>query len=202
MSDLSHYEQLGVPEDASFDEIQAAKARLVEQYKDDRARLESIEAAYDAILMERLRMRQEGKIKVPERIRFAEDKAPAAPPKLNVNPPQKRPEWLERFLDQPDKPFLLRSSAAFAVLAAIGVLASPSLALALGFGGTLYLLNSKEKRFGRSVLLSLGGLAVGLLLGSALEALLPLTLPSGVQPEAVASVVTLGMLWLTSNYIR
>lgn len=202
MSDLSHYEQLGVTEDASFDEIQAAKARLVEQYKDDSARVESIEAAYDAILMERLRMRQEGKIKVPERIRFAEDKAPAAPPKLNANPPQKRPEWLERFLDQPDKRFLWRSSGAFAVLAAIGVLASPSLALALGFGGTLYLLNSKEKRFGRSVLLSLGGLAVGLLLGSALEALLPLTLPTAVQPEAIASVVTLVVLWLTSNYLR
>jgi hypothetical protein len=202
MSDLSHYEQLGVTEDASFDEIQAAKARLVEQYKDDRARLESIEAAYDAILMERLRMRQEGKIKVPERIRFAEDKAPAAPPKPNATPPQKRPEWLEQFLDQPDKQFLWRSSGAFAVLAAIGVLASPSLALALGFGGTLYLLNSKEKRFGRSVLLSLGGLAVGLLLGSALEALLPLTLPTAVQPEAVASVVALLVLWLTSNYVR
>ncbi len=202
MSDLSHYEQLGVTEDASFDEIQAAKARLVEQYKDDRARVESIEAAYDAILMERLRMRQEGKIKVPERIRYAEDKAPAAPPKMSANPPQKRPEWLEQFLDQPDKQFLWRSSGAFAVLAAVGVLASPPLALALGFGGTLYLLNSKEKRFGRSVLLSLGGLAVGLLLGNALEALLPLTLPTAVQPEAIASVVALLVLWLTSNYVR
>ncbi|WP_017804012.1 CPP1-like family protein, partial [Nodularia spumigena] len=72
MSDQNPYEKLGVSEDASFDEIQDARNRQLEQYNGDAKSLELIEVAYDAILMDRLRMRQEGKIKVPERIRFPE----------------------------------------------------------------------------------------------------------------------------------
>jgi len=59
MSDQSPYEKLGVSEDASFDEIQDARNRLFEQYSGDSKSVEIIEAAYDAILMDRLRMRQE-----------------------------------------------------------------------------------------------------------------------------------------------
>ncbi len=66
MSSQSPYEQLGVESDASFDEIQEAKNRLMQQYQGNQPTLETIEAAYDAIIMERLRMRQEGRIKVPD----------------------------------------------------------------------------------------------------------------------------------------
>jgi DnaJ-class molecular chaperone with C-terminal Zn finger domain len=72
MSNQSHYQQLGITEDASFEEIQAAKERLKQKNSNDQKVIENIEAAYDAILMDRLRLRQEGKIKVPERIRFPE----------------------------------------------------------------------------------------------------------------------------------
>ena len=64
MGDQNYYEKLGVTEDATFDEIQEARNRLLQQYSGDSKHLEVVEAAYDAILMERLRMRQEGKIKV------------------------------------------------------------------------------------------------------------------------------------------
>ncbi len=53
MSDQNNYEKLGVTEDATFDEIQDARSRLLQQYSGDRKHLETIEAAYDAILMER-----------------------------------------------------------------------------------------------------------------------------------------------------
>ncbi|HEY9891193.1 MAG TPA: CPP1-like family protein, partial [Candidatus Sericytochromatia bacterium] len=76
MSDQNPYEKLGVTEDASFDEIQDAKGRLLQQHRGDQKLIESVEAAYDAIIMDRLRMRQEGKIKVPERIRFPEKLSP------------------------------------------------------------------------------------------------------------------------------
>ncbi|MCS6815448.1 MAG: CPP1-like family protein, partial [Cyanobacteria bacterium] len=36
MSDLSAYEQLGVTEDASFDEIQEARNRLIAEFSHDR----------------------------------------------------------------------------------------------------------------------------------------------------------------------
>ena len=73
MSDQNYYDTLGLDENSSFEEIQEAKERLIAQCEDDRKQKEAIEAAYDAILMERLRLRQEGKIKVPDRIRFAEE---------------------------------------------------------------------------------------------------------------------------------
>ena len=72
MSDKNPYEQLGIIESASFEEIQAAKQHLSQQYYDNCQELESIEVVYDAIIMERLRMRLEGKIEVPEYIRFPE----------------------------------------------------------------------------------------------------------------------------------
>ncbi|NES69281.1 MAG: molecular chaperone DnaJ, partial [Okeania sp. SIO2D1] len=48
MSDLSNYQQLGLTEDASFDEIQAAKERLKQQHSGDQKVIENIEAAYDS----------------------------------------------------------------------------------------------------------------------------------------------------------
>ena len=70
MSEHNPYDQLGVTEDSSFEEIQAAKSRLSAECRNDAKQLESIEAAYDAVIMDRLKMRQEGRIKVPDRIRF------------------------------------------------------------------------------------------------------------------------------------
>ncbi|MFN6035094.1 MAG: CPP1-like family protein, partial [Dolichospermum sp.] len=55
MSDQSPYEKIGVSEDASFDEIQEARNRLLEKYGGEGNSREVIEAAYDAILMDRLR---------------------------------------------------------------------------------------------------------------------------------------------------
>ena len=72
MSQQSPYEQLGVSEDATFEEIQAAKQRVLAQLGGDDTLQNNIEAAYDAILMERLKLRQQNKIKVPEEIRFPE----------------------------------------------------------------------------------------------------------------------------------
>ena len=58
----SAYERLGVSPDSSFDEVQAAKsARLAELGDDPQARAQ-IEAAYDAVLMDRLKERQQGKV--------------------------------------------------------------------------------------------------------------------------------------------
>ena len=55
MSEQNPYEQLGVTENSSFEEIQAAKKRLFEQYGNDSAVLETVEIAYDSIIMDRLR---------------------------------------------------------------------------------------------------------------------------------------------------
>ena len=59
MSEQNPYEQLGVTEESSFEEIQEAKQRLVQQYQNDSKIVELIESAYDSVLMDRLRMRQD-----------------------------------------------------------------------------------------------------------------------------------------------
>ena len=100
MSDQNPYEKLGVSEDASFDEIQDARNRLLEQHGGEGNDREFIEAAYDAILMDRLRMRQEGKITVPERIRFPEMRVSSPQPESPI-PRENSPIWLQRVVDQP-----------------------------------------------------------------------------------------------------
>ena len=65
MSETNPYVQLGVSEEASFEEVQAARAQLLSQCQGDDRRTQAVEMAYDAILMDRLRQRQEGRIKVP-----------------------------------------------------------------------------------------------------------------------------------------
>ena len=69
MGDRSPYQVLGVSEGASFEEIQNARDRLLDRVEQQGEQTQ-VEQAYDAILMQRLRLRQEGKIAVPDGIRF------------------------------------------------------------------------------------------------------------------------------------
>lgn len=208
MSDQNPYERLGVKENASFEEIQDAKQRLIQKYRDDSKILESIEAAYDAIIMERLKLRQEGKIKVPERIRFPEQSLEAPPNPTSV-PANTSPAWLQQLIDTPSRADILWPALVFLVLAGMSVFAQSAegsllpLLMALGFGANIYFLNRKEQRFGRSVLITLIGLLLGIALGSGLAKLLGA--PGGGIALAVdqfASVVTFCVFWLISSFLR
>lgn len=201
MNEKSPYEQLGVGLDASFDEIQDARDRLRQEHGGEQKRLESIEAAYDAILMDRLRMRQEGKIKVPERIRFPERVTP--PPATNPQPQtSKKPAWLERMIDTPSRADIMWPSGLYLGLGALSFYpnADPTflqIPLALGVGMSLYFLNRKEKLFGRSVLLTIGGLIVGLIIGGLIS-----PLAAVLRPEQLITLGTLFVLWLVSCFLR
>lgn len=207
MSDQHPYEKLGVSEDASFDEIQDARNRLLEQYSGDTQRLEVIEAAYDAILMDRLRMRQEGKIKVPERIRFPELRVQSLP-KQSPSPREQSPAWLQRMLDQPTLTDVLLPGAWYLGLSAISIFYAVGgdqvlqLALVVGVAISIYFLNRKEGKFGRAVLFTLGGLILGLIVGG-LVAKLVLTSPLiGLSSNQFSTVLTFILLWLVSSFLR
>jgi Protein CHAPERONE-LIKE PROTEIN OF POR1-like len=209
MSEQSPYEKLGLSEDASFDEIQDVRNRLLEQYNGDTKRLEVIEAAYDSILMERLRMRQEGKIKVPERIRYPE-RLVQAPPKESSTPREQSPAWLQSILDRPTKEEVLLPGVWYLGLSSISLLYKAGgaqilqLVLVVGIGVSIYFLNRKHNRFGRSVLLTLVGLVTGLIVGELIAAWLlpPIQQFLPLSLNQFSTVVTLVLLWLISSFLK
>jgi hypothetical protein len=208
MSDQNPYEKLGVSEDASFDEVQNARNRLLEQHGGDGNNRELIEAAYDAVLMDRLRMRQEGKIKVPERIRFPDMRIPS-PPRESPAPREQSPAWLQQTLDQPSLPEILLPGAWYLGLSAISLFIPATseqvlqLGLLLGLGVSVYFLNRKENKFGRSVLLSLGGLIVGLIIGGLIATwLLSQVQLTNISPNQLSTVLTFILLWLICSFLR
>ena len=207
MSDQSPYEKLGVSEDASFDEIQDVRNRLLEQHGGDGNAREVIEAAYDAILMERLRMRQEGKIKVPERIRFPEMRVPSSP-QASQTLGQQSPAWLQRSLDQPTLTDVLLPGAWYLGLSATSLLYPGvsgqvlQLSLVVGVGIGVYFLNRKEGKFGRAVLFTLVSLIAGLIAGGLIAGLiLPLPLIN-MTANQFSTLLTFILLWLVSSFLR
>jgi hypothetical protein len=201
MSDQNHYAKLGLDETSSFEEIQEARNRLVQEHSGDRRQIEAIESAYDAILMDRLRLRQEGKIKVPDRIRFPE-RLVEPPPEQTPAPARPQPDWLQRFVDTPSRNDILLPAGLFLATGLLSV-SSPSLALAIGVGFSLYFLNRKERKFGRSFLLTLVGLIVGVVLGLQIgNWLQPQLAAVPLTAETFAALVTFFILWLISSFLR
>ncbi len=208
MIEQSPYDKLGVTEEATFDEIQEARTRLVQECSDDPELLEAVEAAYDAILMERLRLRQEGKIKVPEGIRFAENLT-QLPPKEKLAPVPKSPSWLQGLRDTPSSREILLPGIAFLGLSCIGVFSTAAgtqilqLVLVAGVGFSLYFLNRKERKFGRAVLLTVIGLITGLIGGGVLGGLLQLQIASiHLTVEQFSTLLTFILLWLIDSFLR
>lgn len=206
MSEQSPYEKLGVKENASFEEIQEAKQRLNQQYREDKNVLESIDAAYDAIIMDRLKLRQEGKIKVPERIRFPEKIEQAAP---NLTPIKlnNSPTWLQNLLDTPSRKDILWPAGIFLTLGFLTIfveqeIQSLSLLMALGFSANIYFINRKEQRFGRSLLISLICLLLGVGLGTIIASLLATNNINLLAKEQFACLLTFLFFWLTSSFLR
>jgi hypothetical protein len=212
---LNPYERLGISPDASFDAVQAAKqARLTEVGEEPMARAR-IEAAYDAVLMDRLKERQQGKVSSAalnasqrEAAKPAAAAAAAKPslPSLPNLPALPRPALK---ISAPALPSLALAEGrerwfpvvGGAVLLAILLVTPASNAeLVLAFATVLTVVNL-QRRLGRllpavgwSVLLLSLGLLMGGLLVSAIDPALPLGLP--LAPPQVQSLPALVLLVL------
>ena len=184
---MDPYDRLGVPPDAPFDQVQEARAaRLAELSEDDPLARSRIEAAYDAVLMDRLKERQQGRVSTAARTASQREQvAPAAEPRVSLpSLPRLAPLPLVRNAARP--PFALpRLELAtgrdfWFPLVAIGALlvllllpgADPGLPLALGSLATLLTLQRRHGRFLQAVATTLALLVAGLLVGAALVALI------------------------------
>jgi uncharacterized membrane protein YfcA len=206
MSEQNPYEQLGVTEESSFEEIQEAKQRLVQQYQNDSKIVELIEAAYDSVLMDRLRMRQEGRIKVPDRIRFPERLT--IPVESKPVTSSKSPHWWQSLIDTPSARDIGVPAVIYACLGAITLLVpDPSgsllpLLLAFGVFVNIYFFNRKEKRFGRALLFTLAGLVLGVALGAGLASLAAKADLNIFGDRQIYALITFLIFWVISSFFR
>ncbi len=211
MSDLSPYEKLGVTEDASFEQIQDAKKRLTHKHQNDTQVLDSIETAYDAIIMDRLRMRQEGKIKVPDQIRFPDKRVETKSNSLSnnfANEKSKTSIRIENLIDTPSTREVSLSGAIFLALAMFSVFAQSSELLpglvTIGLIAVFYFLYKKQRLFWRSVGISFIVLIAGVILGSVFANLIAFSgfTSLTLQEEQFISLFSFCLFWLTSNFLR
>lgn len=212
MSEQTPYQKLEVTEDATFEEIQSARDRLVALHGDNEQTQQDLEFAYDAILMDRLRRRQKGELDVPEQIRFAEQLTEKKP-SIKLSSLSPSVGWLQRLLDRPSSKELLISSGVWVALGGLTLFSLGDIAgrqdylaflLAIGVGFNVYWINRKELKLGRAVLLTLLTLVVGSMVGIALAKLaLLLGAPLGLlTPDIIVTLVLFALFWIVSNFLR
>jgi hypothetical protein len=208
------YALLGVQADASFEQVQSAKQERLAEVGDDPLARARIEAAYDAVLMERLKERQQGKVSTAARSASAREQTttttktgagPSLPalPKLPSLPSLPAAGRLPRLslpalslLQGRDGLVVLGGGAVLLALLLLVPATSPELLLALGTLGTIAMLQRRNRRFWPAVGWSFALLVLGLLLGGllagALSPVLPLGLP--LNPLQVQSLPALLLL--------
>ncbi|GBG90533.1 hypothetical protein CBR_g50877 [Chara braunii] len=140
------YKRLGISSDASNEEIQEARNYLVQQYKRHEKSVESIEAAFDKIIMEKFKQRKKSKINLKANL------------KKKV---EEQGNLLRQFADMWEVPaldFILKRLFVFVMLgawtaAAAAAETAPVFQVVVTLAVCVYLLNEKVKSLGRSFLL-------------------------------------------------
>ncbi|PZO37639.1 MAG: molecular chaperone DnaJ [Pseudanabaena frigida] len=205
MSEPTPYDKLGVNDEASFEEVRDARDRLLREYEGDESQQEMIEVAYDAILMDRLRARKEGKIAVPDRIRYPERLSTAIPAAIQNNTQRRTPSWMSRLLDTPSQKDIYISLGIFTGLGAVSFFI-PAATTWLSFGliASVYLLTRKENRFGRALLISLSGITIGVILAALTNQVLVLSrlVGDGFFPSSIQMLIILLVMWLHACFLR
>jgi len=201
MSDPDPYRRLGVSESASFEEVRSARDRLLSDAEGDEARQQEIEAAYDAVLMDRLRARKEGRIAVPDRIRYPERLPNNPMANLRSSTGMGAPSWLTRSLYTPTIQEMLISGAVFAGLWVASLLLpnGTSTWIAISLLVSIYCINRNGRRFGMAVLFSLVALVLGLLLAFLLFQIPALQFAS--FPNSLSLLVTFLLLWFAATFL-
>jgi hypothetical protein len=187
--DPSPYERLGIPPDASFDAVQAAKQARLSELLDDPLAQARIEAAYDAILMERLKDRQQGKVSTAARSASQREQAtpPPRPVALPTLPQVSLPKLKSPSLSLPQLGLaqgfgLWFPLASIGGLTLLGVLlpeAPGDLLLSLAVLACVVSLQRRNGRFLAAAGWSLGLLGLGLVSGGLLVSALATTWPVG-----------------------
>ena len=213
------YSRLGLSAGASFESVQSARQRCLAEAGDDPQEKARIEAAYDAVLMARLRDRQDGQLSQAAASASAREQvsgvdAPATSlPGVGV---------LQRFRSNLPDPSQSLSGLApqsslvegqgrivrliAGALALLFLLFSPSssqLVLSLAVIGSFLSHVRRGRRALPSIGWSLTTLLLGLLLGAVITTLLPAGagLPLIAQQDQLQALPAVLLLWLASLFL-
>lgn len=179
------YAILGVEVDASFDAVQAARQARLADAGDDPLVRARVEAAYDAVLMERLKERQQGRVSTAARSASVREQQPAPPPPrltLPALPKVTPPAVAVPSLGLGSGRQLWFPMGVSGVLLALLLLvpaASPELLLALATAMAVISLQWRLGRLPLAIGWSLGLLCAGLVVGGLLVSLTAPVLPLG-----------------------
>jgi hypothetical protein len=208
------YSLLGVEADAPFDAIQSARSARIEAVADDPLARSRVEAAYDAILMDRLKERQQGKVSSAARSASQREQATPPPsrpvlPALPSLPQLPAARLGERSFALPElvlaegreRWFPLIAHGSLLVLLLTLPAAPADLLLAIGTAATLLNLQRRRSRFLANVGWSFALLISGLLLGALLQSLLPTLALPGLPPLAIEAIPALVLLLLGALFL-
>ncbi|KAG0559935.1 hypothetical protein KC19_10G139800 [Ceratodon purpureus] len=189
------FKRLGVSSDASTEEIREAKNYLSEQYHNHERSRESIEAAYEKIMMESYRSRKASKINLKSNLKK----------KVEESPP-----WVRAILNMvevPNKTIIGQRAALFLLLGVWSVFnpaeGGPAFQVAVSLAACVYFINDRLKSLGRAFVLGLSSLVVGWVFGSVLIPVLPpQLLPRAWGLELPTALISYVFLWFSCTFMK
>jgi curved DNA-binding protein CbpA len=189
------FKRLGVSRDASEEEIREARNYLSSQYSSHEKSRESIEAAYDKIIMESFRDRRKSKINLKSNLKKKVEESPA---------------WVRsmtNMVEVPSTTVVGQRAALFALLGVWSVFnpaeGGPAFQVAVSLAACVYFLNDRLKSIGRAFILGFGALVIGWVFGSFLVPVIPSQiLPRSWTLELTTSLISYVFLWVACTFLK
>ncbi|KAH9778419.1 protein CHAPERONE-LIKE PROTEIN OF POR1 [Citrus sinensis] len=189
------YKRLGISPYASEEEIWGSRNFLLEQYAGHERSEESIEAAFEKLLMTSFRRRKKEKINLKSRLKKQVEESPP---------------WFKNllnFVELPPKDVIFRRLFLFAFMGGWSIMNSaeggPAFQVAVSLAACIYFLNEKTKSLARASIIGLGALASGWILGSVVVPMIPTVL---IHPtwtlELLTSLVAYFFLFLACTFFK
>ncbi|KAK8950153.1 hypothetical protein KSP40_PGU019688 [Platanthera guangdongensis] len=189
------YKRLGLTKDASEEEVLAARNFLLEQYAGHEGSVESIEGAFEKLIMASFRQRKKTKINLKSRLKKQVEESPP---------------WVQRLLDHVEAPpvdTILRRLFLFAFMGGWSILNSadsgPAFQVALSLGSCIYFLNDKMNSVPRAAIIGFASLAAGWILGSVAIPVIPsVLLPPTWSLELLTSLVSYVFMFAACTFLK
>ncbi|GAB2211582.1 hypothetical protein Droror1_Dr00024901 [Drosera rotundifolia] len=196
MNTWDPYKRLGVSNHASEEEIWGSRNFLLQQYEGHERSVESIEAAFEKLLVQSFKARKASKMNLKSRLKK----------KVEESPP-----WLQSFLtntvDLPPIPIIMRRLFLFSFITGWSIMNSaesgPAFQVAVALAASVYFLFDKSKNAGRGLAIGFGSLVAGWVCGSLLAPNIPTAiLPSTWTLELLTSIVVYFFLFLGCTFFK